>query len=51
VRELKYRNPKKLAEAMASANTKRKLVRLLPSEKAITKWIAEAKSLPMKITY
>lgn len=51
VRELKYRNPKKLAEAMATANTKRKLVRLLPSEKAIAKWIAEAKSLPMKITY
>jgi len=51
VRELKYRNPKKLAEKMATANTKRKLVRLLPSEKAISKWIAEAKSLPMKITY
>lgn len=51
VRELKYRNPKKLAEAMVQANTKRKLVRLLPSEKAIAKWIAEAKSLPMKITY
>lgn len=51
VRELKYRNPKKLAEAMAAANTKRKLVRLLPSEKAVAKWIAEAKSLPMKITY
>jgi predicted flap endonuclease-1-like 5' DNA nuclease len=51
VRELKYRNPKKLAEAIAMANTKRKLVRLLPSEKAIARWIAEAKSLPMKITY
>ena len=51
VRELKYRNPKKLAEAMAAANTKRKLVRLLPSEKAVAKWIAEAKSLPMTITY
>ncbi len=51
VRELKYRNPKKLAQAMAAANEKRKLVRLLPSEKAITKWIAEARSLPMKLTY
>jgi predicted flap endonuclease-1-like 5' DNA nuclease len=51
VRELKYRNPKKLAEKMAAENTKRKLVRLLPSEKAIARWIAEAKSLPMKITY
>jgi predicted flap endonuclease-1-like 5' DNA nuclease len=51
VRELKYRNPKKLAEKMAAENTKRKLVRLLPSEKAIARWIAEARSLPMKITY
>ena len=32
VRELKYRNPKRLAEAMAEANAKRKLVRVLPSE-------------------
>lgn len=51
VRELKHRNPKNLAEAMAAANARRKLVRFLPSEKAVTKWIAEAKSLPMKITY
>src|SRR5262249_33309625 len=33
VRELRYRNPRNLAKAMADANTKRKLgVRLLPSE-------------------
>jgi predicted flap endonuclease-1-like 5' DNA nuclease len=51
VRELKHRNPKNLAQAMAAANARRKLVRLLPSEKAVTKWIAEAKSLPLKITY
>lgn len=51
VRELKYRNPKKLAETMAKTNKERKLVQLLPSEKAITRWIAEAKALPMKITY
>jgi predicted flap endonuclease-1-like 5' DNA nuclease len=51
VRELKHRNPENLAKAMAAANSKRKLVRLLPSEKAIAKWIAQAKSLPMKITY
>lgn len=51
VRELKYRNPKRLAEAMAAANAKRKLVRLLPSEKAVTRWIAEAKTLPIKISY
>jgi len=51
VRELKHRNPANLAKAMAEANTRRRLVRLLPSEKAITKWISQAKSLPMKITY
>ncbi len=51
VRELKHRNPANLAKAMTEANTRRKLVRLLPSEKAITKWISQAKSLTMKITY
>jgi len=51
IRELKYRNPANLAKAMADANTKRKLVRLLPSEKAVTRWIEHAKKLQLKITY
>ena len=51
VKELKYRNPAKLAEAMAAANRKRKLVRLLPQEKRIAGWIAQAKVLQPKITY
>jgi Domain of unknown function (DUF4332) len=51
VRELKYRNPRNLAKAMADANTKRKLVRLLPSEKAVLRWIEHAKRLQLKITY
>ena len=51
VKELKYRNPGKLAQAMATANKKRKLVRLVPTEKAIGRWIEEAKKLPLKITY
>ncbi len=51
VKELKYRNPGKLARAMADANTKRKLVRLLPSEKSIERWIETAKKLPLKISY
>lgn len=51
VRELKYRNPTNLAKAMADANTKRKLVELLPSEKAIRRWIEHARKLPLKITY
>jgi predicted RecB family nuclease len=51
VRELTYRNPDRLAKAMAVANANRKLVRVLPSEKAILRWIENAKQLPLKISY
>jgi predicted RecB family nuclease len=51
VKELKYRNPGKLAKAMAAANAKRKLTRVLPSEKMVGRWIDRAKKLQMKITY
>jgi predicted RecB family nuclease len=51
VRELKYRNPGRLAEAMATANAKRKRVRLLPSEKRIGRWIEAARRLDPKIRY
>ena len=37
VKELQYRNPARLAQAMAEANKKRKLVRLLPSEKLVAR--------------
>jgi predicted flap endonuclease-1-like 5' DNA nuclease len=51
VKDLKYRNPANLAKAMAEANKKRKIVRLLPSEKVVGRWIEHAKKLPLKITY
>jgi hypothetical protein len=51
VRELKYRNPAKLAAAMREENDKRKLVRLVPTEKAVGRWVEAAKKLPPKITY
>jgi hypothetical protein len=51
VKELKYRNPARLAQAMAEANKKRKMVRLLPSEKVVGRWIENAKKLPIKISY
>lgn len=51
VKELKYRNPAKLAKAMAEANAKRNLVRLLPSEKAILRWIETAKDMESVIKY
>lgn len=51
VRDLKYRNPAKLAAAMREENDKRKLVRLVPTEKAVSRWVDAAKKLPPKITY
>ena len=51
VKELKVRNPANLAQAMATANGKRKLVRLLPSERVVARWIENAKGLPLKIRY
>ena len=51
IRELKYRNPVNLAKAMSEANKKRKLVRFLPSEKLIARWVEQAGALTSKITY
>jgi predicted flap endonuclease-1-like 5' DNA nuclease len=51
VKELRYRNPARLAQAMAQANVERKLVRVLPSEHTVERWIDHAKKLPVKISY
>ena len=51
VKELRYRNPARLAKSMADANKRRKLVRFLPSEKLVRRWVEHAKKLPRKITY
>ena len=51
VRELAYRNPARLAQNMREVNEKRKLVRVLPSEKSVGDLIAKARKLPTKITY
>jgi predicted RecB family nuclease len=51
VRDLRFRNPANLAKSIADANKKRKLVRLLPSEKVVVRWVDEAKKLSLKITY
>jgi predicted flap endonuclease-1-like 5' DNA nuclease len=51
IKELRYRNPARLAEAMAKANVNRKLVRVLPSEHTVERWIDHAKKLPVKISY
>jgi predicted flap endonuclease-1-like 5' DNA nuclease len=49
--ELRFRNPQKLAKAMADANAKRKLVRVLPSVTTVMRWIDNAKKLPPVIRY
>ena len=51
VREFTHRNPARLAQAMKDVNTKRKLVRMLPSEKSVELLIEQARKLPLKITY
>lgn len=51
LKELRYRNPARLAESMAKANVERRLVRVLPSEHTVERWIDRARSLPVKISY
>jgi predicted flap endonuclease-1-like 5' DNA nuclease len=51
VKALGFRNPRRLARSMAEINRKRKLVRFLPPEKLVTRWVEQARKLPPKITY
>ena len=51
VRELALRNPSRLAESMKEVNDKRRLVRVLPSEKSVEQLIAQARKLQPKISY
>jgi predicted flap endonuclease-1-like 5' DNA nuclease len=50
VNELKFRNPEHLVERMTEAN-QRKLVRLMPRQKTVQRWIENAKKLPSLIRY
>lgn len=51
VKELRNRKAENLAMALKEANTKKKLVRLVPGEKSVSKWVAEAKTLKPMMTY
>jgi predicted RecB family nuclease len=51
VRELALRNPARLAQNMREINDRRKLVRVLPSEKSVEQLIAQARKLQPKISY
>jgi predicted flap endonuclease-1-like 5' DNA nuclease len=50
VNELKFRNPQKLVERMQDVN-RRKIVRLLPKQRTVERWIESAKKLPSVIRY
>jgi predicted flap endonuclease-1-like 5' DNA nuclease len=51
VPELARRNPNHLLEKLAEINTKKNLVRRLPSLSMVEAWIEEAKKLPRVIEY
>ena len=51
VKELRNRRPDNLAAKMAEVNVQKKLVRLVPSEKSVTKWVEQAKTLAPMMTY
>ncbi len=51
VRELRYRKPENLMRSMKEANKRKKLVRVLPSEQLVVRWVEYAKKLNLKITY
>jgi predicted flap endonuclease-1-like 5' DNA nuclease len=50
VSDLQFRNPQKLVERMQEAN-KRKLVRLLPKQRTVERWIENARKLQPLIRY
>jgi len=51
VKELKHRKPENLAAKMAEVNETRKLVRQVPSETQVVKWVEQAKDLEPMMTY
>lgn len=51
VRDLSYRNPARLAQAMRESNDRLKLVRALPSEPSVKLLIERARKHDGKITY
>jgi predicted flap endonuclease-1-like 5' DNA nuclease len=51
VKELRNRNAGNLAAKMAEVNEQKKLTRTVPSEKAVSGWINQAKSMDPLITH
>lgn len=51
VKELRTRRPDNLAKAIRDANAKKKMVRKVPGEAVVAKWVAQAKTLPPVMKY
>lgn len=51
VPELAQRNADNLAQRMAEVNEQKRLVRSLPSAKAVAEWVGQAKSLARKVSH
>lgn len=51
VKELRNRNAVNLAAKMQEVNGEKKLVRQVPSESQVTKWVEQAKTLDPMMTY
>ncbi len=51
VKELRTRSATNLTEKMAEINQKKRLVRRLPTESMVTRWIADAKKLAPAVKY
>ena len=51
VKELRNRRASNLLKRMVDANKKRKLVRRLPTEAMVERWVAQAKELPPVVRY
>ena len=51
VKELKHRNAANLAAKMKEVNDEKKLVRQVPGESSVEKWVEQAKTLAPMMTY
>jgi len=51
VKELRNRRPDNLYQALVETNAKKRLVRRLPSRRAVESWVKQAKTQPPIITY
>jgi hypothetical protein len=49
--ELSKRDAKNLTAKMAECNSKKKIVRRLPTEKEVVGWVSQAKKLPRVVNY